>query len=498
MLNKTSGSEGNPLLDDRQSHSYSNEFVLAQKPLRVARPEQWGATPEARKGWALAHYDTIELEMLSIPASPPNPTELPSEKSQKYPEDTSNQLFAFFYKTPGFLIAITLNLFLSMSFGAAFFPQYWQDSFPHYIPRTALGVQMFLFSTFICQLTMTSLSDFPTAMGMMMVENIPFMHRIAELVTSKQGMAEGAFATVLAAFALSSIVVGLVFFLLGKFKVPFAEAHLHGWFFAATEHVDPLLMWKLIDVTLIDWNLLVTAIFMVLGPSVVYFMPRVMPGCLLMHIGMDLTMEVMTLFGMSEGLALGVLCAALTFTLQAGRHVPPIRRIIWRTPKAEAVLKKCTMTIRVVQLQGHLFFGNATLLADEIEKLTPRLQRRFPSFILYAEKLMWDYVTREVLRMVFPAIPTASVPLHLQQIHSLLEIEGESTSSLKQMMSFFVEESVSAGSVLWRQGDPSDRAVLLVMGQLRSALEDEVGTTEAVLPGHLVGEFGLLNGQSRL
>lgn len=52
-----------------------------------------------------------------------------------------------------------------------------------------------------------------------MVENIPFMHRIAELVTSKQGMAEGAFATVLAAFALSSIVVGLVFFLLGKFKV---------------------------------------------------------------------------------------------------------------------------------------------------------------------------------------------------------------------------------------------------------------------------------------
>lgn len=131
----------------------------------MARPEQWGATPEARKGWALAHYDTRELEMLSIPASPPNPTELPSEKSQKYPEDTLNQLFAFFYKTPGFLIAITLNLFLSMSFGAAFFPQYWQDSFPHYIPRTALGVQMFLFSTFICQLTMTSLSDFPTAMG---------------------------------------------------------------------------------------------------------------------------------------------------------------------------------------------------------------------------------------------------------------------------------------------------------------------------------------------
>jgi SulP family sulfate permease len=66
-----------------------------------------------------------------------------------------------------------------------------------------------------------------------------------------------------------------------------------------------------------------------------------------MHIGVDLTMEalwdtknsmdgieygsvlaitvVMTLFGMTEGLALGLLCAAFTFTLQAGRHVPPIR-----------------------------------------------------------------------------------------------------------------------------------------------------------------------------
>ena len=288
----------------------------------------------------------------------------------------------------------------------------------------------------------------------------------------------------------------------------------------------------------------------------------------------------------------------------------------WRTPKAEAVLKKCTMTIRVVQLQGHLFFGNATLLADEIEKLVNSADRLrfvvldftlvvaidssaaetisklysicrkanvglcysrgssdgFPCGFPLTQRLRSceqegvdeevdvESTSRELLQccsrcgatsfsanasnrkshclacgyqrcfynsrrlflsdnlddglawcediLIFEdseegqssaaAIPTASVPLHLQQIHSLLEIEGESTSSLKQMMSFFVEESVSAGSVLWRQGDPSDRAVLLVMGQLRSALEDEVGTTEAVLPGHLVGEFGLLNGQSRL
>ena len=69
-----------------------------------------------------------------------------------------------------------------------------------------------------------------------------------------------------------------------------------------------------------------------------------MPGCLLMHIGIDLTLEaigsdslaafdaieyasvlsitlVMTLLGMTEGLVLGVICAALTFTLQTSSHV---------------------------------------------------------------------------------------------------------------------------------------------------------------------------------
>ncbi len=118
--------------------------------------------------------------------------------------------------TPGLLIAVTLNLFLSMSFGQAFFPSTWV--FPDGVPR-ALGVQMFLFSTVICQLVMTTLSEFPSAMGMMMVENIPFMHIIAKTVVDELGMGLQAFPTVLVTFALSSVVVGVFFFMLGHFKV---------------------------------------------------------------------------------------------------------------------------------------------------------------------------------------------------------------------------------------------------------------------------------------
>jgi SulP family sulfate permease len=58
-----------------------------------------------------------------------------------------------------------LNLFLSLSFGQAFFPQQWLQNFPADVPQS-IGVQMFLFSTIIGQLIMTFKSDFPTAMGL--------------------------------------------------------------------------------------------------------------------------------------------------------------------------------------------------------------------------------------------------------------------------------------------------------------------------------------------
>jgi SulP family sulfate permease len=72
-----------------------------------------------------------------------------------------------------------------------------------------------------------------------------------------------------------------------------------------------------------------------------------MAGCLILHIGIDLSREalvdslnsfdmfeyasvilimvVMTVYGMTAGLGVGVLCAALTFTLQAGKHIPAIK-----------------------------------------------------------------------------------------------------------------------------------------------------------------------------
>jgi hypothetical protein len=89
----------------------------------------------------------------------------------------------------------------------------------------------------------------------------------------------------------------------------------------------------------------------------------------------------------------------------------------------------------------------------------------------------------------------ADIPVHLHQIYNLSR--NEPRQRVKQLMAYFATDSVDAGTLLWAQGTPSDRAVLLVSGRLQHTLEEEANTMETVYPGHLVGEYGLLNQQLR-
>ena len=75
------------------------------------------------------------------------------------------------------------------------------------------------------------------------------------------------------------------------------------------------------------------------------------------------------------------------------------------------------------------------------------------------------------------AASAASLPVHLQQIHSLMgssdpedqddndddnDRPPSSVSELLALLSFFHTETAPAGRRLWRQGDHSDCALLLV------------------------------------
>lgn len=90
---------------------------------------------------------------------------------------------------------------------------------------------------------------------------------------------------------------------------------------------------------------------------------------------------------------------------------------------------------------------------------------------------------------------SADVPMYLHQIYLLLRCEPR--QKIEQLLGYFVTDFVDRGKVLWVQGGVSDRALVLVSGRLQHSLEEEADTIEMVYPGHLVGEYGLLNDQIR-
>ena len=129
-----------------------------------------------------------------------------------------------------------------------------------------------------------------------------------------------------------------------------------------------------------------------------------MAGTLLLHIGLDLFLEgvvdsygsydrleyggiwlitlTMTFFGMTAGLIAGVFAALSVYAAQSISYINPIRKVVsattllssvWTRPAAELSILGDEQTgrsrILLVQLQGHLFFGNANQFTDTLKAL---------------------------------------------------------------------------------------------------------------------------------
>ena len=84
---------------------------------------------------------------------------------------------------------------------------------------------------------------------------------------------------------------------------------------------------------------------------------------------------------------------------------------------------------------------------------------------------------------------------HIQQLKTLCPDQPRGT--IIQLLHYFEMEEVEQDSVIWKQGDVSNSAILLVDGHLRSIVEEEAGTTEEVQVGTLLGELCLLTGERR-
>jgi hypothetical protein len=147
-------------------------------------------------------------------------------------------------QTSSVAVVALLNIMVSIPFGASYFPIGWKatdessagtddgagaevvgdadddvnGSFPLQ-GRQALGIRMFLFATIMGQLAFTFASKFENPVGLQMVENVPFLHALCHTVIRNQGYGKEALSTVFFLFAFSSVVVGITFYLLGKWKL---------------------------------------------------------------------------------------------------------------------------------------------------------------------------------------------------------------------------------------------------------------------------------------
>lgn len=73
-----------------------------------------------------------------------------------------------------------------------------------------------------------------------------------------------------------------------------------------------------------------------------------------------------------------------------------------------------------------------------------------------------------------------------------------SNEGLGLLFAKFERELYRKGDFIWKQNSPSDCVKLLVSGLLISELEQEAGTTEHVVKGNTIGEFGLVKGEARM
>ncbi|KAK3501260.1 sulfate transporter family-domain-containing protein [Neurospora crassa] len=144
---------------------------------------------------------------------------------------------------PAVIVGLLLNILDALSYGMILFPL----ANPIFSSLGSAGISIFYISTIISQLTFSLGSVFKGGVGSELIEVVPFFHSMAGTITEIVGEddPEAVIATTITSYALSSMLTGTVFYLMGKFKfgylVGFIPRHILigciggvGWFLIAT------------------------------------------------------------------------------------------------------------------------------------------------------------------------------------------------------------------------------------------------------------------------
>ncbi|KAI0821728.1 sulfate transporter family-domain-containing protein [Trametes gibbosa] len=118
---------------------------------------------------------------------------------------------------PAVILGTLLNILDGVSYGMIIFP-----AAGVFYGLGGVGVSMFFITAIITQLIYSAgASGFAGANGSMMIEVVPFFHLIANQIADEMGESNphAVIATTMVAFAFSSVLTGITFFLLGALKL---------------------------------------------------------------------------------------------------------------------------------------------------------------------------------------------------------------------------------------------------------------------------------------
>ncbi|KAH7022849.1 sulfate transporter family-domain-containing protein [Ilyonectria destructans] len=144
---------------------------------------------------------------------------------------------------PAVAVGLLLNILDALSYGMILFPL----GRPIFAHLGSAGISIFYVSTIVSQITFSSGSIFKGSVGSELIEVVPFFHNMAGRITDVVGEdnPDAVIATTIVSYAISSMITGLVFYLMGRFKfgymVGFIPRHILigciggvGWFLVAT------------------------------------------------------------------------------------------------------------------------------------------------------------------------------------------------------------------------------------------------------------------------
>jgi len=118
---------------------------------------------------------------------------------------------------PAVILGSLLNVLDGVSYGMIMFP----SAYPIFANFGGDGVSMFFVTCILSQIVYSTMSIFRGGNGSMMIEVVPFFHILVNIIIDEIGddKPEAVIATVLVAFALSSILTGLAFLLMGILRL---------------------------------------------------------------------------------------------------------------------------------------------------------------------------------------------------------------------------------------------------------------------------------------